>query len=118
MAKDKQGNFVPGPRFKAKKAKEAEIMKKIDKYVKSRENKDENGVVIDNPILVVTPENLLEFYRSGVLSGLNKEDAHFAKHYFKSLLPFKEYRESRGKDREKRIDDIIHFQELMEGGEF
>ena len=80
------------------------------------ENKDENGVVIDNPVLVVTPENLFQFYRSGVLSGLSREDSLHAKHYFKSLLPFKEYRESRGKDKEKRINDIIHFQELIEGG--
>ena len=116
MAKDKFGKFIPGKRLKAKRLKEAELMKKVDKYVKSKETKDETGVVIGNPVLVVTPENLLEFYRSGVLSGLNKEDAFFAKHYFKSLLPFKEYRESRGKDKEKRIDDIIHFQELMEGG--
>ncbi len=80
------------------------------------ENKDENGVVIDNPVLVVTPENMFQFYRSGVLSGLNRDDTLYAKHYFKSLLPFQEYRESRGKDKEKRIDDIIHFQELIEGG--
>ena len=113
MVKDKYG---VGPRLKAKRARKAEIEKKVDKYVKSMENKDENGVVIDNPVLVVTPENLFQFYRSGVLSGLNREDSLHAKHYFKSLLPFKEYRESRGKDKEKRIDDIIHFQELIEGG--
>jgi len=118
MAKDKEGNFVPGPRFKAKKAREKKIEAKVNKYVKSNEKKDDNGIVIDNPVLVVTPENLLAFYRSGVLSGLNKEEALYAKHYFKSLLPFKEYRESRGKNRELRIDDIIHFQELMEGGDF
>jgi len=111
--KDKYG---VGPRLKAKRTHEAEIKKKVDKYVKSKENKDDDGVVIGNPVLVVTPENLIQFFRSGVLSGLDKEDAFFAKQYFKSLLPFKEYRESRGKDKEKRIDDIIHFQELIEGG--
>ena len=113
MGKDKDGF---GPRGQAKRKREKEIEKKVDKYVKSMENKDENGVVIDNPVLVGTPENLFQFYRSGVLSGLNREDSLHAKHYFKSLLPFKEYRESRGKDKEKRIDDIIHFQELIEGG--
>ena len=116
MAKDKQGKFKPGPRLLAKRAREDEIRKIVDKYVTSMEEKDDEGVVINNPVLIVTPENLLQFYRSGVLSGLNREDAFFAKQYFKELLPFKEYRESRAKDKEKRIDDIIHFQELMEGG--
>ena len=113
MVKDKDG---VGPRLKAKRAHEAEIKKIVDKYVKSKERKDENGVVIDNPVLVVTPENMLEFYRSGVFSGLSREASQIAKHYFKSLLPNKEYRESRAKDKQKRIDDIIHFQELIEGG--
>ena len=116
MAKDKDGNFVPGPRFKAKRKRENEIKKIVDKYVKSNERKDDAGVVIDNPILVVTPENMQVFYRSGVLSGLNREEALFAKHYFKSLLPFKEYRESRAKDKNLRIADLIHYKEFIEGG--
>ena len=116
MAKTKAGKFIPGPRLLAKRAREAELKAIVDKYVKSKERKDELGNVIDNPVLVVTPENMIEFYRSGVFSGLNRENSLFIKHYFKSLLPFKEYRESRGKDKELRIADIIHFQELMDGG--
>ena len=116
MAKTKGGKFTPGPRLLAKRAREKKIKDLVDQYVKSRERKDEQGIVIDNPVLVVTPENMIEFYRSGVFSGLSREESQIAKHYFKSLLPNKEYRESRAKDKQKRIDDIIHFQELIEGG--
>jgi len=90
----------------------------VDKYIKSNERKDENGIVIDNPVLVVTPENMFKFYRSGIFSGLSKKEGQYIKHYFKSLQPNQKYRESRGKDKNLRIDDIIHFQELIDGGEF
>lgn len=113
MAKDKDGFGTKG---QARRKGEREIKKIVDKWVKSKEHKDELGKVIDNPALVVTPETMFDFYRSGVLSGLNREEALFAKHYFKELLPFPKYRESRGKDKEKRINDIIHFHEFIEGG--
>ena len=94
-----------------------EIEKRINKYIKENEIKDENGIVTSNPALVVAPETLLAFFKSGVLSGLNREETFVAKHYFKSKLPFKEYNRTRGKDKELRIADIIHFHELMDGGE-
>lgn len=93
-----------------------EIEKKVDAYIKNNEKKDETGNVIDNPVLVVTPEALLDFFVSGVLSGLNREEAFYAKHYYKSKLPFAEYKRTRGKDKELRIADILHFRELIEGG--
>lgn len=103
------------PRIETKRRKEIE--KRINSYIKKHEIKDENGVVTGNSVLVVAPETLLEFFRSGVLSGLSREEAFIAKHYFKSKLPFKEYNRTRGKNKELRIADIIHFHELMEGGE-
>lgn len=103
------------PKITTKRKKEIE--KKVNDYIKSKERKDENGVVIDNPVLVVAPETLMNFFVSGVISGLNKKEAFYAKHYFKSKLPFAEYRKSRAKDKNKRIADILHFRELMEGGQ-
>jgi len=92
------------------------VEKKVDAYIKSKEVKDDTGKVIDNPVLVVAPETLMDFFVSGVLSDLNKEERYYAKIYFKSKLPFKEYRESRAKNKDLRIEDIIHFKELQEGG--
>ena len=105
-----------GPKQQAKLKANKVIEKKVDKWIKSMEVKDEEGNVIDNPALVVTPEIMFELYRSGVLSGLNRKEALYAKHYFKERLPFPEYRETRGKDKQKRINDIIHFHEFMDGG--
>jgi len=104
-----------GPRPEVK-AMQKKVEKRVDDYIKSKEVKDDTGKVIDNPVLVVSPENLMDFFVSGVLSGLNKEERYYAKNYFKSKLPFKEYRESRGKDKDLRIADILHFKELIEGG--
>ena len=92
------------------------IEKKVDTYIKKNEIKDETGTVISNPVLVVAPESILNFFRSGVCAGLNKEETFHAKHYYKSKLPFAEYRRTRGKDKELRIADILHFRELQEGG--
>jgi len=93
-----------------------EIEKKVNSYIKSCEIKDEEGVVIDNSALKVTPEVLRNFFYSGVFSGLNKKEAIYAKQYFKGKLPFTEYKRSRGKDKNLRIADILHFRELQEGG--
>ena len=92
------------------------IEKKVNAYIKSNEIKDENGVITGNSVLTVTPETLLNFFTSGTISGLSRKESLYAKHYFKSKLPFAEYKRSRGKDKELRIADIKHFQELMEGG--
>ena len=93
-----------------------EIEKKIDLYIKSCEVKDDAGIVIDNSALKVQPEVLQRFFYSGACSGLNKQEVSFAKEYFKSKLPFAEYKRTRGKDKELRIEDILHFRELQEGG--
>ena len=93
-----------------------EIEKKVNSYIKSMEKKDDEGVVIDNPALRVLPEVLQKFFYSGILAGLTKKEALYAKCYFKDKLPFKEYKRSRGKDKDLRIADILHFRELQEGG--
>ena len=102
------------PRIDSKRMKEIE--KKVDTYIKTGDIKDENGVVTGNIILKVVPETLLDFYVSGVLAGLNSTEARYAKHYLKDKLPFKEYIKTRGKDKELRTADIMHFHELLDGG--
>lgn len=101
---------------KIDKKRRIEIEKRVNQYIKTGEKKDENGVVTGNSILVVAPETLMNFFVSGVLSGLTKREAAHAKHYLKSKLPFKAYNESRSKDKEKRIEDILHFHDLLDGG--
>ena len=103
--------------MKLTKKRMKDIEKAVNAYVKSMEEKDDEGVVIGNKALVVEPEALQRFFLSGVLSGLNRKEVSYAKQYYKDKLPFKEYKRSRGKDKDLRVADIIHFRELMGGGE-
>lgn len=92
------------------------IEKKVDKYIKEGTIKDESGNIISNPRLVVSPYNLIDFFKSGILLGLSPEEEFYAKQYYKEQMDFKAYNTSRSKDREQRIKDILEFQKLIEEG--
>ena len=90
------------PRINEERRKEIET--KVDEYIEKKKE------------LLHTPEALMDFYVSGIFVGMNKYERFHAKTYFKSKLPYTEWREMVSKDPESLIDDIEHYRELQNKG--
>ena len=94
-----------------------EIMKKIekavDKYVKTFDVKDEGGKITGTD-LRHEPETLQEFFVSGIMLGLNKEERQYAKHYFKSKLPYQDWIKTIRSVPNALAESILHFKKLQE----
>lgn len=92
-----------------------EIDKKVSKYIKSLDEKDDEGVVTGTK-LANTPECLNAFFRSGIYSELTKEEGLYAKTKFKEKLPYKEWRQSIRDNPDQLTEEILRHQELDRKG--
>ena len=93
----------------AREAIQKKIESQVDKYLEQLKTE---GKTLQN-----TPEELNAFFVSGALAGLSKIESLAAKTYFKSKLPYTQWRERIAKDPDALADDIIHFRELEEGND-
>lgn len=90
-----------------------DIEKEINKYIKSLDIKDDEGVKTGTE-LANTPQALLKFYRAPFFLDLKTdEERYHAKMVFKDKLPYKEWAEKVGKTPGFLRSQVEDFQEMV-----
>ena len=98
---------------KQKKAYAA-MKKKVMKYIKTLDIKDDNGVKIGSK-LINAPRTLLNFYRAPFFLNLkNDEERFLAKVVFKDQIPYKEWAEYISKNPGVLRSLVEDFQEMVD----
>lgn len=82
-----------------------EIQAGVDQYI--------NTIITDGRDLANSPQELFEFYRSDAYYRLEKRERRIAKEYFKSQLPYTEWRENVSKDRNRLLEEIEDYEKYL-----
>ena len=96
--------------MKISKQERKKIEKEVEKYIKSLAEKDGQGNII-NDGLNNDFETLEALYRQPFFIEMNYDYRLIAKHYFKSKLPYKEWRDKVSKNKMFLDQEIEDFQE-------
>jgi hypothetical protein len=100
--------------MKISKEERKKIEKDVLKYVKTFQERDASGNVIDDG-LEVSHIQLLQLYKQPFFLALQTDEERLhAKQYFKEQLPFKAWLEEKQRDPEGMLPDIEDFQELYD----